>query len=211
MILPIFALFLLLLSLSGIGGCDGGSSSETVSFEPGQIEVFSEPSAIKGRTDAGNWVALYATDYLPHRDSGFADTSRADAQGRFVFTRMPVGAYHILVRGHHDSLAALLTGIDWPGNGVNPKHARMQSMATLSGFFSDSGVVSEGVVYIPGSPYYARADSLKHYFLESVPAGEYPIRKFWLRTLPCTGMCTVAEIRQDSTRLRLMPGEAAQW
>lgn len=97
----------MLFVVSGFGGCNGGSSSETVSFDEGSVEVISTELALSGHTDAGSWVALYAADFLPHLDSGFADTLRADAHGRFVFTHMPAGIYHMLVRGSKDSLAAL--------------------------------------------------------------------------------------------------------
>lgn len=200
-----------LFALAGFSGCNGGSSSETVSFAEGSVEVISTELALSGRTDAGNWVALYAADFLPHPDSGFADTLLADAHGRFAFTRMPVGSYHILVRGASDSLAAFVTEIPWPSDGEVLRTARLQTTAALSGFISDSGLISEGLVFIPGSPFFARSDSLNSYTLAGLPSGEYRIRKTWLRIPPCTGLCTVVETRQDSTVLRLMPGEEMQW
>jgi hypothetical protein len=197
--------------VSGFGGCNGGSSSETVSFDEGSVEVTSTELALSGRTDAGNWVALYAADFLPHLDSGFADTLRADAHGRFAFTLMPAGTYHMLVRGSSDSLAAFLTEILWPSQGEALRTARLQPTAVLSGFISDSGLIHEGLVYIPGSPFYTRSDSLKNYTLGGLPSGEYRIRKTWLRTPPCMGLCTGSETRQDSTLLRLMPGDQVKW
>ena len=75
-----------ILALAAIGGCEGGTSSETV----GMVEETAGQDVISGRTDPGNTLGLYSADFLPHLDQGFAMTVTADSSGTFVF---PISAF----------------------------------------------------------------------------------------------------------------------
>lgn len=200
--------------LSCMGGCEGGNSSETVGFEPGCVIVTPGNARVEGRADAGNWVSLYAAGYLPHADSGFADTAWADSQGRFAFAEVPAGRYNIVARAAQGGKSAFLGGIGVPG--PFPTITRRRALGEpggLSGMIGDTLPSGSPLAYLPGTPFSTLGDSLGRYSFTGIPAGEYRVVKTWIRFLPCdTGkVCGGTEYRRDSAKVRIEAGTKAGW
>lgn len=197
-----------LATAMAIGGCEGGTSSETV----GMVEETAGQDGITGRTDPGNTLGLYSADFLPHLEQGFAMTVTADSTGAFAFVHLPPGRYQLLARRPGDGKAALLIEIAVPA-GANPTgRATLEATGSLSGTITDSASAYLGLVYAPGTPFSVQADSAMHYVLTGMPAGSYKIVKTW-KTMSCTpgAACGRPESRQDSAQVRIQPGESAAW
>lgn len=196
--------------LSCMGGCEGGNSSETV----GMVSITLGETGVEGRMDAGSWVGLYAAGYLPHVDSGFADTVRADSDGRFAFTEVPPGDYHIVARTAQGGKSAFLSDIGLPGPvPATSWRAELGEPGSLSGMIGDTLPSGSLLAYLPGTPFSSRGDSLGRYSLSGIPAGEYQVVKLWIRFLPCdTGkVCGGIEYRRDSATVRIETGKKVGW
>ncbi len=211
-IFPVTTALAIILAWAGLGGgCveGGGSSSETV----GLVTGVSGREGIKGRTDAGNFVGLYSANYLPQSGSGFADTVHADANGAFSFAGMNNGYYHILVKRPADGKAAFLTEIYVPSGTDSTFRANLEPTAVLSGVITDSLASVEAVVYVPGSPFFARGDSLMRYSLPGLPAGYYEVSKTWRESIICNpnAACGGASNFEDSATLLIHSGGSEKW
>jgi hypothetical protein len=212
-LLPILAAMCILMpAVGGLGGCDGGTSSETVGFAAGKIEATPGVTGIAGRTDAGNLLGLYSDDFQPQANLGFAKSATADSAGRFAFADLEPGRYQLLARAS-DGKAALLTELTVPSEGGATVSAALEPTGSLAGIITDSASAFMGLVYAPGTPFFALGDSLMRYSLAGMPAGSYRIVKTWKRNPPCApGMaCGGIESRQDSAEVRIRPGENAAW
>lgn len=202
-----------LLASAVLGGCAGGSSSETVGLWPhGMVIATTGGDEITGRTDPGNIVGLYGADFKPHLDSGYARTATADSSGGFAFTGLRPGNYRLLVRHPSDGTAALLAELA-VRDARDTARGRLEPTGSLSGTIADSTTVIMGIVYVPGTPFYAAADSLSRYALPRLPPGSYPVVKSWKRPYGgCPGApCAALESRQDSTVMRIESGQSAVW
>ena len=195
--------------LNGLEGCEGGSSSETV----GMAEATPTADQIAVRTDPGNRVGLYAADFLPYSDSGFAQSTMADSNGVAVFAKLGPGRYQVLVRQVSGGKAALIPDLAVPAAGHATARARLEATGTLTGVIVDSLPVLAGVVYVPGSPFFAEGDSLMRYELRGLPQGTYRVVKAWKKTLACDSSraCGGSVNRWDSTLVRIRSGEKATW
>lgn len=203
--------FLLMAGLlSCMGGCEGGNSSETV----GIVSITLGEARVEGRMEAGSWVGLYAAGYLPHVDSGFADTAWADLDGRFAFTGIPPGDYHIVARAAQGGKSAFLGDIGLPGPvPATSRRAKLGEPGSLSGMIGDTLPSGSPLAYLPGTPFSTRGDSLGRYSLSGIPAGKYQVVKLWIRFPPCdTGkVCGGIEYRRDSATVRIEAGIKAGW
>lgn len=197
-----------LMTAAALGGCMGGTSSETV----GVVEEKAGQDNITGHTDPGNKLGLYSSDFLPHLDQGFAMAVTADSTGSFAFANLPPGRYQLLARRPSDGKAALLTEIAVPADANAAGRALLEPTGSLSGTISADVSAYPAIVYAPGTPFFVQADSLNHFVLTGMPAGNYEIVKTW-KTLSCTpgAACGTPENRQDSAWVRIRPGESAVW
>jgi hypothetical protein len=197
------------LSAAGFGGCDGGTSSETV----GAVVATAGQADISGRTDPGNSLGLYSADFLPHAGEGFARSLSADSTGGFVFPALEPGIYQLLVRRPSDGKAALLRELEIPGAFAPTRRADLESTGSLTGTITDSASASNARVYVPGTPFFAEGDEMRRYSLSGLPRGTYPVVKSWIRPLPCEspGVCGGIENRKDTALVRIVPGEKATW
>lgn len=194
---------------SGMGGCEGGTSSETV----GMVEVAPGPGGMAGRTDAGNTVSLYAEGFLPHLDQGFADTVTADRDGAFAFADLEPGTYRLLVRRPSDGKAALLADLAIPSPSGDVRRASLEPTGTLSGRITDDTAAFQGSAYAPGTPFFAVGDDSLRYSLAGLPPGNYRFVKAWTRRAPCIpgSLCGGTETRQDTADVGIRPGADAAW
>lgn len=189
------------------GGCEGGTSSETV----GMVEETAGPDKITGRTDPGNTLGLYSADFQPHVNSGFAMTITADSNGNFTFPNLSPGRYHLLARRPSDGKAALVADIAVPAEAIATGRARLEATGSVSGTITATVPAYLGIAYAPGTPFFVPADSQMHYLLTGMPAGAYKIVKTW-QTMSCApGAVCVGPVRQDSAIVRIRPGENAAW
>lgn len=190
----------------GLGGCDGGTSSETV----GMVEAAAGRTGITGKTDPGNEVALYAADFLPHLERGFAQTGKADSNGRFAFANLEAGRYRLLARRPSDGWASLLAELDVPAGSDSIRRGALEPTGSLSGTITDSLPALSGVAYAPGTPFFALGDSLMRYEMTGLPAGEYRIVKAWKREIHCMpgAACGGIDSLSDSAEVRILPGES---
>lgn len=186
-------------------GCEGGgTSSETVGF--GRVEAVSGPAGISGRTEPGLRVGLYHVGYLPHLDSGFADTVTAGSDGRFAFPALPTGGFNLVVARPSDGKAACLGGLTVPGK--DSASGILEATGRLQGRITDSSRVFATYALLPGTPYFARGDSLARFELSGLPAGDYRVVKAWTRLLPCdTAVCGGIESLRDTATVRIRAGE----
>ncbi len=205
----LFMAFVVAAYLGGLDGCEGGSSSETV----GMAEATPTADQIAVRTDPGNRVGLYAADYRPYPESGFAQSTTADSNGIALFTRLGPGQYQVLVRQVLAGKAALIPDLALPASGHATARARLEATGTLTGVIADSLPALAGVVYVPGTPFFAEGDSLMRYELPGLPQGTYRVVKAWKKTLPCDSSrtCGGSVNRMDSTLVRIRSGENATW
>jgi hypothetical protein len=189
------------------GGCEGGTSSETV----GMAEATPAADQIAVRTDAGNSVGLYAADYLPYSDSGFARSAIADSNGIALFPRLNPGHYRVLVRQIPGGKAALISDLAVPASGNATVRARLEATGTLAGVITDSLPAFMGIAYVPGTPFFAQGDSLMRYELAGLPEGIYPVVKTWKQPIVCDSMttCGGSVIRRDTALVQIHPGEKA--
>jgi len=189
-------------------GCEGGTSSETV----GIVEETAGQNGITGRTDPGNKLGLYSADFLPHLDQGFAMTATADSTGAFSFANLPPGRYQLLARNPGDGKAALLVDIAVPADTNANGRARLEPTGTLSGTITASARAFLGIAYVPGTPFFAPADSLMQYVIKDMPAGAYEIVKTW-KMISCApgATCAGPDSLADSALVRIRPGESAVW
>jgi hypothetical protein len=212
-LLPILAAICIFMpALGGIGGCDGGTSSETVGVATGMVEATPGADGIACRTEAGTVLGLYSEDFQPHSDIGFAKTAIADPEGKFAFGGLEPGRYQLLARAA-DGKAALLTGLVVPSASGAPERAALEPAGSLAGIITDSASAFMGLVYAPGTPFFARGDSLMRYSLAGMPAGNYRIVKTWKRLSPCAPdvTCGGVESLQDTAEVRIRSGENAAW
>jgi hypothetical protein len=196
-------------ALGGVGGCEGGTSSETV----GMAEATPAADQIAVRTDAGNSVGLYSADFLPFSDSGFSSSATADSNGMALFPQLVPGRYQVVVRQTSGGKAALISDLAVPASGKMTARARLEATGTLAGAITDSLPAFVGVIYVPGTPFFALGDSLMRYELSGLPQGIYPIIKTWKQPLACDSSrtCGGNVARRDSTLVRIRPGENATW
>jgi hypothetical protein len=98
-----------------------------------------------------------------------------------------------------------------PGNAT--LRARLEKTGTLTGVITDSLPATAGIVYVPGTPFFAPGDSLMRYELAGLPQGTYPIMKIWKQPLACdtARTCGGIQTRQDSALVRIRSGENAIW
>jgi len=195
--------------LGSLDGCEGGTSSETV----GMAEATPTADQIAVRTDPGNSVGLYAADFLPYSDSGFSKSVTADSNGIAVFPQLGSGRYQVLVRQVSGGKAALITDLAVPASGHATARARLEATGTLAGVIADSLPAMAGVVYVPGTPFFAEGDSLMRYELPGLPQGTYRVVKAWKQPIACDSSrtCGGSVTKRDSTIVRIRPGENATW
>ena len=199
-----------------LGGCDGGSSSETVGMAQGIAEATSSADGIAVRTDAGNSVGVYAAGYIPYLDpaaSGFADSAAAGADGIALFRNLDPGRYNVLVRQVSGGKAALIADLAVPASGNATQRARLEATGTLAGTIADSLPAYEGLIYLPGTPFFAAGDSLMRYALTGLPQGNHKVVKTWKKLVPCDSsrICGGNPLRADSSLVRILPGVNATW
>lgn len=204
------ALFACLVAAgSGLGGCDGGTSSETVGF----VEAIPGSVGISGRTDAGNSVSLYSADFQPHLDRGFAESVTAGPDGGFSFGNLVPGKYQLLARRPSDGKSALIMDLAVPPGPEGPRRAALEPTGTLSGRITGDSATSLGLVYVPGTPFFASGDGLMRYSLEGLPPGTYRVVKSWKRIVPCDPgiVCGGVESREDSAVVGIRSGVDVIW
>jgi hypothetical protein len=200
----------LLLAATELGGCEGGTSSETVGMRTEMVTETAGRDAITGRTDPGNALELYAIDFLPQANLGFAKTVTADSVGAFAFTALPPGRYQLLARHRTNGKAALLAGISVPAEANASDSARLEPTGSLSGTISEA-TGYPAFAYAPGTPFFAAADSLNHFELKGMPAGDYTVVKAWGITSCAPDVTCGGATKQDSAFVRIRPGESATW
>lgn len=206
---PWILVFLLgaLLVSAGLGGCEGGTSSETV----GMVEETAGRDGIMGSTDPGNTLELYSADFLPQSNLGYAKAVTADSAGAFSFANLPPGRYQLLAREHANGKAALLTDIDVPSEARVRVSARLEPTGTLAGTIPESVSGYHSIAYAPGTPFFALADSLNRFVLKGMPAGNYTVVKTWNAVTCAPGASCGGENQQDSAVVQIRPGESATW
>jgi len=197
----------LLLAAVELSGCEGGTSSETV----GMVEETAGRDAIIGRTDPGNTLDLYSADFLPQANLGFAKAITADSTGAFAFAGLPPGHYQLLARHPANGKAALLTEITIPAEANASASAPLEPTGTLSGTIPESTPGYPAFAYALGTPFFAQADSLNHFVLKGMPAGNYTVVKTWSTTSCAPGAACGGATRQDSAQVQIRPGESATW
>ncbi|MBW8888664.1 MAG: carboxypeptidase regulatory-like domain-containing protein [Fibrobacteres bacterium] len=201
----------LLLAAAGLGGCDGGTSSETVGVKEEKVEATAGPNAITGRTDSGNSLELYSVDFLPQANLGFAKAVTADSTGAFTFAELPPGRYQLLARHRANGKAALLTELTVPAEANASDSAPLEPTGTLSGTIPESTPGYPAFAYAPGTPFFAQADSLNHFELKGMPAGEYTVVKTWSTTTCAPSATCGGETRRDSALVQIRSGESSTW
>jgi hypothetical protein len=146
-------------------------------------------------------------------DEGFAKVLSADSQGAFTFPGLEPGLYQLLVRRPSDGKAALIAQLEIPGGTAPDRRAALEATGALSGTITDSANVSNGLVYVPGTPFFAEGDGTMRYSLAGLPTGNHAIVKAWTRLPPCdsAAACGGLEIRKDTAMVRIRPGEKAVW
>jgi hypothetical protein len=200
----------LLLASVGLGGCDGGTSSETVGIKAGMVEETAGRAGISGRTDPGNTLELYSANFLPQADSGFAKSITADSAGNFDFAGLSPGRYQLLAR-QRAGKAALLTDIAVPADANASASAPLEPTGSFSGTIPESVPGNPGIAYAPGTPFFAQPDSLKRFVLKGMPAGNYTVVIAWKPLSCASGAMCGGETRQDSVVIQIRPGENATW
>jgi hypothetical protein len=194
---------------SGLGGCEGGTSSETVGF----VEAVPGSGGISGRADAGIAVSLYAADFQPHLDLGYADTVTADREGAFAFAGLEPGSYRLFARRPSDGHAAMISDLVIPPASDGMRRAALEPTGTLSGSITDDTAAYLGWVHAPGTPFFGTGDNRMRYALTGLPPGTYRVVKDWRRVMPCdsVALCGGIETRRDSADVGILPGSAAIW
>lgn len=207
------ALVLLALAALGavsLGGCLGGNSSETVGAS---AEVFLREGTIEVRTGAGFQVGLYASDYRPHVDSGYADTAWADAGGRHVFAGLAAGSFGILVRAVPGGEVVFLGGLVLPPAVPGERRGGdLRAPGALKGNIGDTALAGRPWVFLPGTPFAALGDTAGTYRLAGLPAGDFEVRREWLRWRTCENhACGFLENRSDTANVRIESGQGTAW
>lgn len=197
------------LASAGLGGCEGGTSSETVGITAGMVKETAGQDGIIGSTDPGNTLELYSADFQPQSNSGFAKSVTADSAGAFAFANIPPGRYQLLAREHANGKAALLTDIAVPSG--TSATATLEQTGTLAGTIPASAPGHLGIAYAPGTPFFAVADSLNSFVLKGMPAGNYTVVKTWNTVTCASGAPCAGNNQQDSVEIQIRPGENATW
>lgn len=160
----------------------GGNSSQTgnngmvvaASMNAGQGSVL-------GKTVANAQVSIYAAEYLPWCDSGFADTTIADGSGDFSFAGLDSGLYNIMTKDFVENKAGFISGI-----AIVPAALYADTLDSLEqpGFLT--GVLATdatgdtlllwSVVFIAGTPFSAATDNRGKFLLGEIPAGRYALQ-----------------------------------
>ena len=196
-------------------GClGGGSSSETEGLlPPGYVEVTPGAARLDGGTDPGNLVAVYAAGYKPYADSGFADTLRADRNGKFAFASLEAGAYNLLVQDTAKGIAAFLAELVVPPASSAVATAKRSAELTLPGRLRGAIVdtlprLGQARVYLPGTPFTTTAGSDGAYAFVDIPAGTYQVNRYWRNLLPCPppGVCGGIRQHSDSAQVKIASG-----
>ncbi len=128
-------------------------------------------STVSGIAGPGVIVAIYAADYLPHRDLGFADTVLVGADSAYVFAGLEPGTYRLVAIDQSGGLGAyvdsLTVGIrnDTVGDTV-----QFDSLRSMEGRVTLSQTPQElCVVFVPGTPWFDSTDAAGEFRLESLP------------------------------------------
>jgi hypothetical protein len=220
---PLALTLLLGVSGAGLGGCEGGTSSETVGFEPNEVEVTLEANSIKGRSGKGNAVSLFAIEFQPQLDSGFRQDIAPDSQGHFHFSDLPPGHYRLMVQNPLSEKATLLDSLVLPSPALVARRAVMLATGTLTGVLIRSSIDNPnadslpsqsgffGMVYAPGTPFFTLSDSLGRYSLTGIPAGRYRFIKAWKPICQAGRICGEIPGPGDSTELEIQSGENVTW
>lgn len=153
-------------SLMGLSACStevaGGVSEETNTFAG--VLVDSE-----GRSVAG--VAVMAR-HINMDNLVYTDTT--DDSGKFAFPLNKHGIYGISAKS--DSLALYKT-VRYSGQKIENRSLELSEVTSFKGrVVLDSSLMGKGVVaYLPGTSWYAEADSVGQFEFKDIPVGSYAV------------------------------------
>lgn len=120
-------------------------------------------------------VKLLQSDYNPvNLKNDTIITATTDANGKFSFSKLDTGHYHVIARHQNSMLCGTLSDVN-----VNEKSSIVEldkfhllKPATIHIDFSES-LLKSGYCYFPGTDIISQMDSLKMVILENIPSGKY--------------------------------------
>lgn len=150
------------------GGCADRVAGGSEIGNPGSIAGLAADSLGSGR--AGVALRLLPADHDPFA-AGPADTLRAvsDSQGRYVFSRVPAGAYVLTGKDPATGRRLLARVAAEAGARVEAGAAALRRPGRVVVEAGDGEVGTP--VFLPGTPFRGRVDASGRAVLDSVPAG----------------------------------------
>jgi hypothetical protein len=154
-----------------------GSSSETTNG----VIVKASKKKVYGITRPQALVGIYASSYLPYKDSGYADTSYANDTGAFAFLDIPEGYYDLFIHDIKSKKALFVVSINAAIDQESTiKIDTIKSMGSLQGNVKTiSKTINQkqvSAVYIKGAPFFTGVDTGSgDFLLKNIPVGEYYI------------------------------------
>ena len=175
-IILILYLFFFIFSCSNDSSTIAGGSSETeTAMAQGTILT------LEGINKSGITVSIYSTEYLPHINSGFVDSTHTDSNGHFYFDSLETGLYNILCKDPNLMEAVFIPNIQiFADSLINIGIHQLEK----TGFIKAVGTPDIFIAFIPGTPFVDSIpviDSLNNaqFSFENVPPGKFTITAYY--------------------------------
>ncbi len=152
-------------------GRDKGPVAGNVSGTPNTLT--GTVLSTNGMLKAGIRVAIFSDNYVPYFNSGHAETTYTDNDGKFTFDSLSEGTkYNVFAWDTTENTGQYFSAID------------IHSPITLKTLEFHGNIMGEiirdsvfegdtGLAYITGSPYYVVLDTHKTIMIKNIPPGQY--------------------------------------
>ena len=160
--------------------CTGSRIAGTETTNGDELKVTAAADSIKGVGPSGAEVRIFAANYFPYNDSGFADTVTADQSGAFEFPGLTPGIYNVYSTSITNDLSVFISSIAiaTSDNGLpDTVEATFDTTGSIAGELVDTlkMPIENAYVFLQGSPFWTMTDNNGAYRLLKVPGGKYAL------------------------------------
>jgi|GEM_PF-5272969 len=165
------AIALIAALLAGLVSCSGpvaGGGTETTNGISGVVAL--DPG---NNHPASIIAAIYATDYRPDSNTGFAETLYVEASGEFRFDSLDGGLYNLFIWDTTNRKGVYIPAI--PSDTIFDT-LYLGNTASIRPIQSNIGTEPvDAVLVIPGSPFFYSTEMGEDVLIKNIPPGLYDL------------------------------------